>query len=230
MVLPCWPPADCPVHSRSRPEDGPAGEQGARGLAVGLRGARRAWRRAQLSRGAGGLLDGLQARAGQRAGEQAPRRGEQVRGGPGQQQRGGAAGGAGAGRWRGERRCPGVAARGAGVDGEAGAARREVGPGPGAARPDREHPPAPGLQRGHPQAAGRDLGPGPARVVGGPQLRPERPAVAAGQEPDLAHPGGAVGAVGGRRVDGAPGGAAGVGAPQHDAGGRGRLVALPGGQ
>ncbi len=79
------------------------------------------------------------------------------------------------------------------------------------------------------QATGLDPRPRPARVVGGPQLRPERPAVAAGQEPDLANPGGAVGAVGGRRVDVAPGGAAVSVRAQDDAGGRGRQVALPGG-
>ena len=230
MVLPCWPPADCPVHSRSRPEGGPAasrapegwpsgcggpaGHGGARSLPAAPVACWMGCRPAPVSGPANRLPAGESRYAvlPVSSSEAAPPAGP------------------GLSRWRGERRCPGVAARGAGVDGEAGAARREVGPGPGAARPDREHPPAPGLQRGHPQAAGRDLGPGPARVVGGPQLRPERPAVAAGQEPDLAHPGGAVGAVGGRRVDGAPGGAAGVGAPQHDAGGRGRLVALPGGQ
>jgi hypothetical protein len=58
---------------------------------------------------------------------------------------------------------------------------------PRAARPHRVHAVAHRLQRGHPRAASVDLRPCLPPVVGGPQFRPERPAVAEVQEPDLAH-------------------------------------------
>src|SRR5438046_5334190 len=111
-----------------------------------------------------------------------------------------------------------------------GAVRREGGPLPRAARPYRVHAVAPGLQRGHPQAASVDPRPRLPPVVSGPQLRPERPAIAEVQEPDLAHAARAAWAARGRRADGAPAGGAGVGAVgalQHDTGGPSRTVTVP---
>ena len=99
----------------------------------------------------------------------------------------------------------------------------------GALRPHGEHPLARGLQRGDPQPAGADPGPGPAAIVGGPQLRAEGPSVAAVVEADLAHPGRSRGRPGDRGADPVPGAAVVAGARDRGADvGRGRAAVARG--
>ena len=177
---------------------------------------------------AGGRLPG--ARAGDWPAEQGPVRGEQVAAAGAEDQRRGARGATEAvAGTRARHRGPLVAAGGGRVQGRGCAVRREIRAAAGALRPDREHPLARGLQRGDPQPVGPDPRPGLAAVVGGPQLRAERPAVGGVVEADLAHPGRPGGGAADRGPDPVPGGAVVAGARDRRADVPGRGPALAGG-